>query len=163
MRHNQFGTTRKQILLHGNVKSSISDVSASFRRHLQSDLTLESSGQTPLILQRQLRGYQTLDPTTKHQKATPTKLVLHIYKRTNTHMNTAIGQLIVGVFFFGMRSCLYSTTTKGDNKNIRILQKGDIRFYRKRRELSHDSGTLHMDDKVSLEFRTQKNCVKTPQ
>ena len=30
-----------------------------------------------------------------------------------THLNTAIGQLIAGAFFFGMRSCKYSTTLKG--------------------------------------------------
>ena len=33
-------------------------------------------------------------------------------------------------------------------------------FYSKCRELSHDSGILHLDDKVSLTFRTQKNGVK---
>ena len=41
-----------------------------------------------------------------------------------------------------------------------ILQKGDIHFYRKRRELSHNSGILHLADKVSPIFRTQKNGVK---
>ena len=59
-----------------------------------------------------------------------------------------------------MQSCEYSTTTKGEDKRTRILKKGDIHFYRKRRELSHDSGTLHLADKVSLKFRTQKNGVK---
>ena len=38
---NRFSTTRKQILLHGNVKSAISDVSASFRTHLLSDQILD--------------------------------------------------------------------------------------------------------------------------
>ena len=42
----------------------------------------------------------------------------------------------------------------------RILQKGDISFYRKGRDLSYDSGTLHLADKVSLKFRTPKNGVK---
>ena len=58
--------TGKHVLLHGPVKSDISDVSASFRTHLRSDPTLKSSGQKYLILQQQLRGYKTLDPTTKH-------------------------------------------------------------------------------------------------
>ena len=102
--------TRKHILLHVTVKFSISGVSASFRTHLRSDPTLESSGQKSLILQQQLRVYKTLDPPTKHQKAIPAKLVLQLYKRTDTHLNTAIGQLIVGEFFFGTRSCEYSTT-----------------------------------------------------
>ena len=84
----------------------------------------------------------------KQQKSLPAKLVLHIYKRTNTHLNTAIGQLIAGAFFFGMKSCKYSTTPKGGDKRTRILQKGDIRFYRKCRKLSHNIGILHLADKV---------------
>ena len=95
VRHNQV-----KILLHGTVNSAISDVSASFQTHLWSNLTLESSGQKSLLLNRQLRGYTNLDPTTKHQKYIPANLVLHIYKRTNTHMNTATGQLIAGAFFW---------------------------------------------------------------
>ena len=59
-----------------------------------------------------------------------------------------------------MRSCEYSTTTKGEDKHTRILQKGDIRFYRKRREIYHDSGILHLADKFSPTFRTKKNGVK---
>ena len=116
--------------------------------------------QTTLLLYQQLRGYKTIDPTAKHQKAIPAKLLLHIYKRTNTHLNTVIGQLIAGVFVFGVQSCEYSSTPKGEDKHTRILQKGDIHFCRKCRELSHDSGTHHLADKVSLKFRTQKNRVK---
>ena len=113
VQRNQFGTTKKNILLYGTVKSTISDVSVSFRTHLQSDPTLESSGQTSLLLQRKIRGYKTLDPTTKHQKAIPGKIVLHVYRKTNTHLETSIVQLIAGAFFFGMRSCEYSTNIKG--------------------------------------------------
>ena len=58
-----------------------------------------------------------------------------------------------------MRSCEYSTTTKGEEKCIRILQKGDIHFYSKRRELYHDSVILHLADKVSPTLRTHKNGV----
>ena len=86
------------------------------RTHCRSDPTLESSGQTSLLLQQQLSGHKTLDPTTKHQKDTPAKLVLHIYKLTNTNLNTAIGQLTAGAFFFGMRPCKYSKTPKGEDK-----------------------------------------------
>ena len=67
-----------------------------------------------------------IEPTTKYQKAIPAKLVVHIYKMTETHLNTDIGQLIAGAFIFGMRSCEYSNTPKGEDKRTRILQKGDI-------------------------------------
>ena len=75
-------------------------------------------------------------------------------------MNTSIGQLIIGAFFFGMRSCEYLTTLKGEDKLTFILQKGGISFYRKRRQLSHDSGILHLADKFSPTICTQKNGVK---
>ena len=101
-----------------------------------------------------------LDPPTKHQKAILEKLFLHIYKHTDTHLNTDIGQLIAGAFFFGLRSCDYSTTPKGEDKRTCIIQKGDISLYRERREIYHDSGILHLADKISLTFCTQKNGVK---
>ena len=69
-----------------------------------------------------------LEPTTEHQKDIPEKLALHIYKRTNTHLNTGISQLIAGPFFFGMRSYKYSNNPKGEYKRTRILQQGGIRF-----------------------------------
>ena len=86
--------------------------------------------------------------------------MLHIYNKTNTHLNTDIGKLIAGAFFFGMQLCEYSTTPKGDKKITHILQKGDIQFYIKRHELTQDSRILHLDDKVSPTFCTQKNSVK---
>ena len=140
VQRNQFVTTRKQTILHGTVKSAISDVSASFRLHLRSNPDLDYSDQTSSILQRQLRSYKYVDPSTKHQKYIPSKLVLYIYKHTNTHLNTDIGQLIAGAFFFGMKSCEYSNTPKGENKCTRILQNGDIQLYRKCRELPHNRG-----------------------
>ena len=63
-------------------------------------------------------------------------------------------KILVFSFAASVRQNQFGTTRK------RILQKGDIRFYRKRRELSHNSGILHLADKVSPTFRTQKNGVK---
>ena len=44
-----------------------------------------------------------MDTLTKNQKAIPENLVFHIYKKKYSHLSTAIGQLIAGAFFFGMR------------------------------------------------------------
>ena len=76
-----------------------------------------------------------------------------------SQLSTSIGQLIAGDFFFGMKSCEYYTTPNGDNKQINILRKGEIRFYRKQRELMHSSGCIHLEEKESLKFRTQNNGV----
>ena len=61
---------------------------------------------------------------------------------------TRAEETLVSSFAASVRQNQFGTTRKG------ILQKGDIRFYRKRRELSHDSGILHLADKVSPTFRT---------
>ena len=92
----------------------------------------------------------------KHQKSIPAKLFLHIYKKTNTHLNTVIVQLIAGEFLSGMRSCEYSNIPKGEDKRTQILQKENIQFYRKRRELPHESGILHLSNKVFPAFLTEK-------
>ena len=128
--------------------------------HLRGNPTLEALGQISLILQTQIQGYKSLDPPKKHQKSIQTKLVFHIYKKHYSHLSTAIGKLIVGAFFFGIRSCEYSTKPKQENKQTRILQKGDIRLYRKQRELLYSRDCIHLEYKVSLTFRTQKNGVK---
>ena len=67
---------------------------------------------------------------------------------------TRADETLVSSFAASMRQKQFSTTRK------RILQKEDIRFYRKSRELYHDSGILHLADKVSQTFHTQKNGVK---
>ena len=109
------------------------------------------------------QGLQNDRPNNQTSEIYTRKIVLHIYKRINTHLNTAISQLITGAFFFGIRSCEYSTTPKWEDKCTRILQKGGIHFYRKRRELPHCSGILHLYEKVSLTFSTQKTGSKRPQ
>ena len=101
-----------------------------------------------------------MDPPTKHQKSIPDKLVFHIYNKKYSHLITAIMKLVAGYFFFVMRSCDYSATPKGGHKQTRILWKGDIKFYRKRHELPHSSGCLHLGVKVSPTFRTQINGVE---
>ena len=109
---NKFNTTNKSKLLHVTVKGAVLDVSESFRMALWVNLTLDASGQKYLILQRQIWGYKSVDPTTKHHKDIPTKLVFHIYRKQKSHLSTVIRQLIVGYLLFVMRSCQYSTTPK---------------------------------------------------
>ena len=159
MRRNHFGTEKKPTLLYRTIRYAISDVYVSFHMHLQRDLILEYSGQIYLILQRQLRSYNYLDPPTKKSKAIPAKLVPHIYKKKYPS-EPSPRPTDFRCILFGMRSCEYYTTTKGENKCTRILQKGDIQFYRKCRELAHNSRILHIANKVAPTFLTQKYGFK---
>ena len=66
----------------------------------------------------------------------------------------------MGAFLFGMQTCKYSITPKGENNQTCILRKGYIRLYSKQLDIIHISGCIHLADKVYLEFRTQKNGIK---
>ena len=85
---------------------------------------------------------------------------MYIYNKQHSNLITYIGQLIAGFFFFIMRSCEYLVTPKGEVKQTRILKKGDIRFYRKRHKLAHNSVHIHLAYKIPPKFRTHKNGFK---
>ena len=95
VQRNQCGATNKSKHLHRNVKAAVSDVSSSFQAHLRVNPTLDASGQRSLILQRKLWGYKSVIPPTKHHKATPAKLVFHIYRKKQSHLSTSIRQIIL--------------------------------------------------------------------
>ena len=57
-----------------------------------------------ITLTETIKELKTLDPTMKHQQSIPEKLVLHIYRQTNTHLKTSTEELIAGTSFFFMRS-----------------------------------------------------------
>ena len=95
-----------------------------------------------------------MDPPIKHQKNIPANQVFHIYRKQHSHLITAMGKIIVGFSFFGMRSCEYSPTPNGKNKITLILNKVDIRLYRERCEIWYISSCIHLADKVSTTFRT---------
>ena len=151
---NQFGATRKSEIFHGTIKAVVSDIYASFLTHLWGDPTLDASGKMSLILQQQLQGYKVVYPPMKHHKAIPSNMVFQIYKKQYSHLITDISNLDAGAFFLGIRSCKYSTNPKGEHKQTRIQQKGDIKFCMKRHKLLHSSRCIHLAYKVSQTFRT---------
>ena len=51
-------------------------------------------------------------------------------------------------------------TPQKRQKYTRILRKGDIKFKRKRHDLTHDSGLFHLTEKVLLIIWTHKNGYK---
>ena len=108
----------------------------------------------------------SLDASNGISKATATKQSFNWYRWCTFLKHSGIAdeflggipqeqrKIIVSSFAALVRRNQFGTTKK------RIPQKGDMRFYRKRKEISHDSGIIHLDDKISLKFFTQKNGVK---
>ena len=74
--------------------------------------------------------------------------MMRIYKRQHPHLSMAIVQFIAGDLLFSMWTSEYSMNLKGGVKLTCIFRKGGIRFYRKRRELIHNSGRIHLADKI---------------
>ena len=73
-----------------------------------------------------------------------------------TECDVAAGQLTRGAFFYGMRSCEYLKVS-GYVRRTKLLRLKNIRFYKHRRELSHDNPQLRYADTCSITFEFQKN------
>ena len=158
-RRNEYGTTRKSILLGKTVKSTITNVRSAFRANLRPDPALDPDMKCSLFLIRQFSGYTDADPATKQEKALPLSVFRKLLENNFTPLDEALGQLANGAFFFGMRSCEYLTVT-GTRKTKR-LTIDDIRFFKHNVEIKDKSSPIILfADTVSITFRFQKNKQK---
>jgi hypothetical protein len=99
------------------------------------------------------------DPGTKQSQAVPAAVVELVGAATTTELHRAIGQLVVGAFFFAMRSCEFSDV--GGPRRTKILTVRDVEFRLNGLKIeSDDEEDLTKADTVSLTFRTQKNGEK---
>ena len=71
-------------------------------------------------------------------------------------MQRAISQLVIGAFFFAMRSCEYLLVPQSEKRRIDILRLKNIRFFTEGIETSHDSPDLEFADCVLITFEFQK-------
>ena len=98
------------------------------------------------------------DPPTKHQKAVPAKIAYNIYSKQHSYLIIDLLQPVIGAFFFYMRSCEYSKTPKRET-NRKILRKGDVKFYRKHRKITHSSILFYLLEKLYPTFQVHKNSI----
>ena len=128
------------------------------------DPRLSNDGKTAISIRRILAGFKALDSNDSRQKAIPISVIRQahkLYSNSKDPHAVAISQLIVGAFFFAMRSCEYSkTTSPTESKRTKIVSIGDIRFFRKSKLVHHNDHTLIDADIVSITFRSQKNGEK---
>jgi hypothetical protein len=108
----------------------------------------------PLLLQ-QVKAYRNADPASKKQKAVTPGLIRKVYDMASTKQDEAIGDLVGGAYFFACRSCEYSDVY--GERRTKKLCKGNIKFLKDKRILSHRSALLHLADSVTIQFDTQKN------
>ena len=81
-----------------------------------------------------------------------------LYELAVSELDFAIADLVIGAFFFGMRSCEYSTVRTKQTRTRRLCLR-NIRFFQGRRQLFIDDD-LSLADTVSITFEFQKKDLR---
>jgi hypothetical protein len=115
----------------------------------------------PITLRRQLDSFKAEDPNEQRQKAIPISVLVKVhelYHNSEDPCSRACAQLIVGAFFFAMRSCEYCrTTSPNESTTTKLLCLRNIRFFKGGKLLSHSAKELWNADIVSITYESQKN------
>jgi hypothetical protein len=140
--------------LHGPALDAV--VSTYRANKLPSPIHDNASRTPPLDAAKQLeKGFKNSDPSPIPQKAVSPTVIHAITSATDTLLDRAIGQLIVGTFFIAMSPCKYSSVS-GECRT-KLLELRNIHFYKNNSELATDSTFLHLADCASITFFFQKN------
>ena len=94
------------------------------------------------------------------EKALPICVIKLVALKTATERQLAMGQLIIGAFFFTCRSCKYLKVPKKDQQQTKQLTLGNIAFSKDGNIIPHSCPKLQLADSVSLTFESQKNDKK---
>jgi len=151
-------------LAEGTIRNTISTVAQTFIENHAPDPRLSIDEKKALSIRRILAGFKAHDSNENRQKAIPISVIRQIHKLyslSGDPLSIAASQLIIGAFFFAMRSCEYSKTTSPlESKRTQILTLGDIRFFKNYQLINHNDPELQNADIVSITFRSQKNNEK---
>jgi hypothetical protein len=139
-------------------------VAQTFLENHANDPRVSPNGKTAISIRRILAGFKANDGNELKQKAIPISVVRQVeklYSSSKDPLQRATAQLIIGAFFFAMRSCEYSkTTSPKESRRTKILTLGDIRFFNNSKIVSHNDRKLLEAEIVSITFRSQKNGEK---
>jgi hypothetical protein len=123
-----------------------------------------TDGKTAISIRRILQGFKTTNGNEVRQKAIPVSVICQVhmlYSLSTDPMSIATSQLIIGSFFFAVRSCKYSkTTSPAETKRTKTLTISDIRFFKNSELVPHESTNLQNADIIPITFRSQKNGEK---
>jgi hypothetical protein len=110
------------------------------------DPRLDQDGRPSFLLLPQLQGYKKFDPPEKQQVALTGTILRELSNLALTKIEKAMCDLFTGAFFFAMRSCKYQKVS--GKRRTKIIELGNIRFFKGRRELTHSDKNLKKADSV---------------
>jgi hypothetical protein len=122
------------------------------------DPRLALDGKLAFILRRQTKGYNNLDPSKTPQQAIPISILSYLHSTAITHVEKATADLLIGAFFFAMRSCEYCEVN-GERKT-KLLTIKNFSFYKNKKLLSLYDNLLHEADYMRITFEYQKTEKK---
>jgi hypothetical protein len=139
----------------GSVRAALDALASTYWANELPSLIHDTARRLNYLLGCQLKGFKNSDSSPTPQKAISPQVISAIAMATDTLLDRAIGQLVVGASFFAMRSCEYSSVS--GERRTKLLELRNIRFYKTNRKLAAASPFLHLADCVSITFFFQKN------
>ena len=159
---------RPRPVVSSTVRDAASNLAAAFRGNFErSPFHVKGSAQLLPTVRTLLKAFDNADPPPQRQKAITPKLLRKFYQllasgpknsRVSAYAHTA--DLVLGAFFFAMRSCEYTKTARpGRTKRVRM---GCIVFRTLSRRVLKltDPDLLNVADYVTIVFEDQKNGKK---
>jgi hypothetical protein len=136
------------------AREAVDYVAQKFKAAFRPDPRTDLTGSISILIKRQTKGYQNLDPSVQHEKALPCSFYRHLLQAAITQFDVGVAHLCIGALFFAMRSCEYTKVT--GTCRTKTLTLADIKFHRLRHQLGHLDSELHLANTVSITFRYQK-------
>jgi len=140
-----------------SVRAALDSISQVFKLADRQDPRLDRDGKLTLFLQRQLRGYKSLDPPVKAQPALTASILRCLQQSAISSFDRSLCDLFIGAFFFAMRSCEYVQVI--GPRRTKLLCLKNISFYKRRKRLQHSDPRLDTADCVSITFEMQKKAI----
>jgi len=129
---------KKYHLIANCIHSTVRNMGEAFELWHSANPILDHHGQLHVAISQQLKSYSSVDPQQKHRSA----ILPIIFKKTaraaSTIQDSIMSQLVIGAFFFEMRSCKY-LLVKGTHKTETVMVK-DILFYKQSKLTLHAKG-----------------------
>jgi hypothetical protein len=138
-----------------SVRAALDTLASTYQANELPSPIHDAAGRTDYLLGRQPKAFKNSDLSPTPQKAVSPRVIRAIASATTTPFDRAVGQLVVGAFFFAMRSSKYASVS--GERRTKLLELLNIRFYKNNRELSAASNFLHLADCVSITFFFRKN------